>query len=182
MTSIEVLLLSLALGMDAFSVAIGVGLTASGRRQIFRLSWHFGFFQFAMPLAGWQAARLVSSEVGSYGAWIGSGLLFLVGFRMLRDALRKGARQALPRDPTKGWSLVMLSTATSIDALAVGFGLGLVGGSLFRACLLIGITAGLMTWLGMLLGRFLAARVGIYAELAGGVVLLLLALRLLLGR
>lgn len=180
MSSLELLLLSLALGMDAFSVAIGVGLTAAGRRQIFRLSWHFGFFQFAMPLIGWQAARFVSSEVGAYGAWIGSGLLFLVGFRMLRDALRKDGRKALPRDPTKGWSLVMLSTATSIDALAVGFGLGLVGGNLLRACLLIGITAGGMTWMGMLLGRSLAARIGTYAEMAGGIVLVLLALRLLL--
>lgn len=180
MSLFEILLLALALGMDAFSVAVGVGLSASGKRQIFRLSWHFGFFQFAMPLLGWQAARTLASGIGTYGVWVGAGLLFGVGARMIREALKRKREEANPVDPTRGWSLVVLSTATSIDALAVGFGLGLVGGNLFLACVLIGLTAGSMTWIGMLLGRTLAARVGTFAEILGGVVLVLLAVRMLM--
>ena len=180
MPPFEMFLLALALGMDAFSVAVGVGLTAFGRRQIFRLSWHFGFFQFAMPLIGWQAARYLSSGIGTYGVWVGAGLLLLVGARMIREGLKKKREEAPRVDPTRGWSLVVLSTATSIDALAVGFGLGLAGDSLLPACVLIGITAGSMTCFGMILGRTLAARVGTYAETAGGVVLVLLAVRMLM--
>jgi manganese efflux pump family protein len=180
----EMLLLALALGMDAFSVALGVGLTVAGKRPVFRLSWHFGLFQFLMPLLGWQAARLVSARVGSLGAWVGAGLLLVIGGRMLRDGWRKrkGGREQVPADPTRGWSLVGLSVATSIDALGVGFGVGLAAqGDLMKACVVIGLVAGALTFLGMQFGRALGRRFGAAAEILGGAVLLLLGVRMLWG-
>jgi len=177
----EVLLLALALGMDAFSVALGVGMVVSGWRQVFRLSWHFGFFQFCMPLVGWQAARLVSPRIGAFGNWVGAGLLFVIGGRMVGEGLRrKGEREGGYRiDPTRGWSLVGLSVATSIDALGVGFGFGLVEAHLFRACVVIGLVAMVMTWLGLRLGKVLGNRFGAFAEVLGGCVLVLLGVRML---
>ncbi len=183
MKGVEVFFLAVALGMDAFSVALGVGMIASGRRQIFRLSWHFGLFQFLMPLIGWQAARLLSPGIGALGRWVGAGLLFMIGTRMLLEGVRtrKAARPDAGRgDPTRGWSLLGLSLATSIDALGVGFGFGLVRSDLFRACVVIGLAAAIMTWSGVRLGKVLGKSSGAYAEALGGGVLVLLGVRMLL--
>jgi len=183
LTSAEILLLAVALGMDAFSVALGVGVVVSERRQVFRLSWHFGLFQFLMPLVGWQAARLLSPRIGAFGNWVGAGLLFLIGGRMLQEGLRrgKGRSDESRMDPTRGWSLVGLSVATSIDALGVGFGFGLVQADLFRACVVIGQAALVMTWLGLRLGKVLGDRLGAFAEVLGGGVLVLLGVRMLVA-
>jgi len=181
--AVEILFLSLALGMDAFSVALGAGMVVAGWRPALRLSWHFGFFQFLMPLVGWQAARVLSPSIGAFGGWLGAALLFLIGIRMIGEGLRKrgdGAREDGRIDPTRGWSLVGLSVATSIDALGVGFGFGLVRSHLFRACVVIGATALVMTWLGVRLGTVLGKRFGSAAEVLGGAVLVLLGFRLLL--
>jgi len=178
----EILLLALALGMDAFSVALGAGMVVSGRRAILRLSWHFGFFQFLMPLVGWQAARFLSPRIGAFGNWVGAALLFLIGIRMIGEGLRKDKERQGEGgriDPSRGWSLVGLSIATSIDALGVGFGFGLVRADLFRACVVIGLAAFVMTWLGVRLGTVLGKRFGTMAEVLGGVVLFLLGVRML---
>ena len=182
MTPVEMVFLAFALGMDAFSVALGVGLITTARRQVFRLCWHFGFFQFLMPLIGWQIARLVSPGIGMLSAWVGAGLLFAIGIRMILSGWKKDEETDNPAkaDPTKGWSLVGLSLATSMDALGVGFGMGLVKGDLFKACVLIGLVALALTWLGMRLGRMAGSRLGTLAESAGGVVLILLGLHMLI--
>jgi len=177
------ILLAVALGMDAFSVALGVGFVAVGKRQTFRLCWHFGFFQFLMPLVGWQGARLLSPRIGALSAWLGAGLLFVIGIRMIWEGRRgqgeEGRRAGV--DPTKGWSLVGLSLATSIDALGVGFGVGLVQEDLLKACVVIGFTAMGLTWLGMRLGKVLGRWTGPLAEIVGGCVLILLGIHLLIS-
>ena len=183
MTRTEMIFLAFALGMDAFSVALGVGLFATGRRQVFRLCWHFGFFQFLMPLLGWQIARMASPRIGLLSAWVGAGLLFLIGIRMILTGWKKDTETEAPAktDPTKGWSLMGLSLATSMDALGVGFGVGLVQEDLFKVCIIIGVVALALTWLGMRLGRMAGRRLGSLAETVGGVVLILLGLHMLIG-
>ena len=151
MNWLEILLLSIGLGMDAFSVAIGVGVCWSGARRIFRLSFHFGLFQFFMPLIGWILGGAAASAIGPVARYLAAVILAVIAIRMLWAVFGKNEKEDDQCDPTKGWSLVALAMATSIDALGAGFGLGLVASNLFFVCIIIGITAALMTFFGMML-------------------------------
>jgi putative Mn2+ efflux pump MntP len=117
---ITILGLAVALAMDAFAVALGTALTLPTltRRHLFRLGWHFGLFQALMPLIGWLAGRTIQKWIVSVDHWIAFGLLVFVGGRMVWEAIHSEDRPDRG-DPTRGWSLIMLSVATSIDALAV---------------------------------------------------------------
>jgi putative Mn2+ efflux pump MntP len=172
--------------MDAFAVAIatGVSLKAASLRQTLRLSWHFGFFQALMPALGWACGLTVRSLIEQYDHWIAFGLLALVGSHMIKEALnKKGTSQPQPIDPTRGMSLVVLSIATSLDALAVGLSLAMLNVSIFVPAIVIGVVAALFTACGMTLGQRISrlARLGSYAEIAGGVVLYAIGAHILHG-
>ncbi|RJP75103.1 MAG: manganese efflux pump [Candidatus Zixiibacteriota bacterium] len=175
MISVELLVIAVALGCDAFSVALGVGSQGLSGRRIFRLTWHFGLFQFLMPLLGLALGAMTAQTAGTAGSWVAAAALAVIGFRMARGALGPRDCGRPRRDPTRGWSLVMLSFSTSVDALVAGFSLGLLGVNLLLACAIIGLTAGLMTLAGMVLGAGAARGLGRWAEFAGGVVLMGLA-------
>src|SRR5512136_2791119 len=122
-----ILLIAVGLGMDAFTVALCTGAT---RRDIwfrpgFRLSFHFGLFQFMMPIIGWAAGTTVVRFIEGYDHWIAFGLLACVGGKMIKEALEPETHKT-SADPTRKWTLVMLAIATSIDALAVGLSLALL--------------------------------------------------------
>jgi putative Mn2+ efflux pump MntP len=166
--------------MDAFAVAVttGVVLGAVTGRQAFRLSFHFGLFQFLMPVAGWLAGREVVRWIGGVDHWVAFGLLGFLGGKMILEAVR-GGEETVARDPTRGASLVILSVATSIDALAVGLTLGVLGVSILAPAAVIGVVALLLTAAGLHLGRRIGGRLGRRMEVAGGVILLLLGARIL---
>jgi putative Mn2+ efflux pump MntP len=168
--------------MDAFAVAVatGVALGAVTGRQTFRLSFHFGLFQFLMPVAGWLAGREVIRWVGSVDHWVAFGLLSFVGGKMVYEAVW-GVEEEVAKDPTRGASLVILSVATSIDALAVGLTLGVLGTEIWHPAAVIGAVALILTAAGLHLGRRLGSRFGQRMEVAGGVVLILLGCRILYG-
>lgn len=169
--------MAFALGCDAFSVAVGVGTGGITGRRLFRLSWHFGLFQFLMPIIGVLLGQGISSWVGRVGPWIAGGVLIAIGVKMLRDIFRKRQLEMESRrDPTRGWSLVLLSIATSIDALLVGFSLGILGVGILYPAILIGVMAFVMTAVGMFLGAGIARGIGKYAEGFGGVILILLGI------
>ena len=182
----ELLAIAIALAVDAFAVAIaaGVRLKGANRRQTFRLSWHFGFFQAAMLIVGWLAGTSVKSFVESYAHWIAFGLLLWVGGRMILGALKEEEREqeAEHFDPTKGASLVMLAIATSIDALAVGVSLSVLGYAIWFPAFIVGLVALLFTFGGLYIGKVLgsASSLGKYAEIGGGIVLMLIGLNVLL--
>ena len=117
-----IFLIAIGLAMDCFAVSLGVGTahTAVGVRPTFRLFFHFGLFQGGMTLLGWLAGKTVVSYVSSIDHWVAFGLLVFVGARMLRGGLRNGINEPAIPNPSRGLTLVMLSVATSIDALAVG--------------------------------------------------------------
>jgi len=175
----EIGLVAVSLGCDAFAVGLGVGTRCCAPRQIFRLSFHFGLFQFLMPLIGWLSGRHVLGWIDHLGPWIAFGLLFAIGAKMAYEGARTPAEEAACADPTKGFSMVMLSFATSIDALGVGFSIGMLGQSLFFAAVCIGITASAMTWLAMKLGSSLSARFAQRMEVVGGLILIAIAFKLL---
>lgn len=174
---LSILLIAPSLGMDAFAVALGVGAClACTARQLFRLSFHFGLFQFLMPLIGWFIGDAVQQFFAAFDHWIAFALLALVGGRMVRESFSdEPTTHAL--DPTRGLSLIVLAIATSIDALAVGLSLAMLRVNLWIPSVIIGIVAAGMTLTGMLLGRRLQAAWGKRAELVGGVILIAIGLR-----
>ena len=177
---IEIVFLGIALGCDAFAVGLGVGTRFCAPRQIFRLSFHFGLFQFFMPVAGWYLGKNLVGTLQNFGTLVACGLLVFLGARMIHESVRSQRDEECGSDPTRGFSLVVLSLATSIDALGVGFSLGILGGSLLVAAMWIGIIAGAMTWTAMKLGNRLSQQFGKWIEATGGVILLLIAAKLII--
>jgi len=180
MDTLTLIGLALALAMDAFAVALGTALTLPRLtgRHLFRFGWHFGLFQALMPILGWFAGLTVQSWLAPVDHWVAFGLLAFVGGRMIREA-RQGEATALRSDPTRGWSLIMLSIATSIDALAVGLSLAMLKVSIWIPALVIGLVAALLTVLGMLLGRRLGERWSDRVAICGGLILIGIGVKIL---
>ncbi|HAE39020.1 MAG TPA: manganese efflux pump [Candidatus Riflebacteria bacterium] len=170
-----------ALGCDAFAVGLAVGTRNPCPRARFRLWFHFGLFQFLMPVIGWYVGTSVYEHIKEFDHWIAFILMFVIATRMLRESLAKeeDADDAARGDPTRGWSLVCLSIATSIDALGVGFSMGIARMELFKPAVIIGIIAALMTYVGLHLGSRLSHAYGKKVETAGAVILYLIAFKLL---
>jgi putative Mn2+ efflux pump MntP len=179
--SLEILGLAVALGCDAFAVGLAVGGRCHQPRQVFRLSFHFGFFQFAMPLAGWALGRAVVEFTRTWAPWLAFAVLIFLGLKMIRESFQGEDGPDACVDPTKGMSLIALSVATSIDALGVGFSLGIMDGEILWAAIVIGLVAGVMTLGAMKLGKRLSARFGKRMGALGGVILIIIAFKLLLG-
>jgi len=185
----QVLALAVGLGMDAMSVCMAIGVRWHGGRQKFRLAWHMGLFQFLMPLLGWLAGKPLAAVMKTVGTYAAAVLVFAIGAKMLYEVIRaapgavaEGVEHAAqhglhvkPNDPTRGWSLVGLSVATSIDALVAGFSLGLRGENIWTASLVIGVVAGLMALAGVVAGKRIGKALGRPAEIAGAVILMALA-------
>ena len=152
------------------------GLGHRERRQVFRLSFHFGLFQFLMPVIGWFAGLRIELVVSRFDHWVALALLSLVGLRMIRSGF--SADPVLSRDPSRGLTLVALSVATSIDALAVGFSLAMLRVTIWYPGIVIGlITAGL-SLAGLSLGRRAGASHSREIAIAGGVLLILIGIRI----
>lgn len=174
--------LSVGLAMDAFAVAIVVGMTVDTvtPRHVFRLGFHFGLFQFMMPIIGWLAGAELAEHLGQYDHWAAFALLAYVGGKMLWEAWSEEEAKS-ESDPTRGLQLVTLSVATSIDALAVGMSMALIGVSIWFPSVVIGVVAAGLTCLGITFGARIGARWGRWAEVVGGIVLILIGLRVLIS-
>ncbi len=183
MTGWGLVAVALALAMDAFAVAIVAGLAdlPLTRRRVFRLSFHFGLFQALMPAAGWAAGRAVFRWVEPFDHWVAFVLLALVGGHMIWGALFGREEGRAAGYSTRGWSLVMLSVATSIDALAVGLSIAMVGTAILVPALVIGAVAAALTCAGMLLGRWIGAAWGRRVEVLGGAILIAMGVRIVIG-
>ena len=183
MKFLNIFAIAVALAMDAFAVSIatGINLKKVSFRQMFRLSWHFGLFQAMMPVIGWRAGASIRVYVEQYSHWIAFGLLTFVGLHMIKEAFMHDHQKGPKKDQTRGWMLVMLSVATSIDALAVGFSISLLNVSIWTPALIIGVVAGLFSIGGLLMGERIgsAGRLSLYAEIIGGVVLIAIGLNIL---
>ena len=183
MNFILILGIALALAMDAFAVAVGIslGLKKIDRGQIFRLSFHFGLFQLMMPIIGWLAGRSLIKYIQLYDHWIAFGLLSIIAIKMIYDSFRHQEKKESNRpDPTKGLSLIILSVATSIDALAVGISLAAIQVAIIYPAVVIGLVAFLMTVVGLKIGPLLKLIVGKGAEFSGGLILFFIGLKILL--
>jgi len=174
LSPLTLLLVALGLALDAFAAAIAASIvlrTVSGR-QVFRLAFHLGLFQTLMPLAGWMAGRSVGTVVAAWDHWVAFVLLTIVGAKAIYDARSRGPGQAPRDDPTRGLTLVVLSVATSLDALAVGASLAFLGVDIWIPSVVIGVVACILTAVGMLLGGRLGSQFGQRVEIAGGLILI----------
>jgi putative Mn2+ efflux pump MntP len=150
------------------------------RRQVFRLAFHFGLFQFIMPILGWFLGTSVEGIIGRYDLWIAFGLLSFIGAKMLRESICMDKTET-KSDPTRGWSLVMLSLATSLDALAVGLSMALLGESIWFPALVIGLMAAALTTVGITSASRLGERWACWAGVGGGCLLLGIGLQILVS-
>lgn len=177
----EIILVAFSLAMDAFAVSIAAGMTlpAVTGRHVFRLSFHFGLFQFIMPVIGYLLGQLASDSLGDYACWISFVMLTAVGGKMIYEALSRDD-DTPPADPTRGTTLITLAVATSLDALAVGISMALLDSAVLCPAIAIGIVAAIMSILGVRFGRKIGAHRAHIAECAGGIVLILIGLKILI--
>ncbi len=182
MSFLSILFIAVGLGMDAFAVAIGAGavIRKLSFGHVFRLSFHFGLFQFFMPIIGWLAGRTISDYIINYGHWIAFFLLVFIGGKMIWDTFKKDDGRIAQVDPTKGMSLIILSIATSIDALAVGLSLAFLNITILYPSVVIGIVAAIMTIIGMLFGEVLGRIVGKKVGIPGGLILIGIGIKILI--
>jgi putative Mn2+ efflux pump MntP len=174
------ILVALGLSMDAFAVSVSGGICYPHirLREAVRASLFFGFFQFVMPIAGWLISRVFKAKVENYSYWIAFALLAFVGGKMIVESFAKKNPPACADDDRtkKGilalHSLLALSVATSLDALAVGIGYGV----LHISILLPATITGLITFVVSMVGTEFGKRLGVvferWSELAGGVILI----------
>ena len=182
----DILLLSVALAMDCFTVSIvsGVILVRYWWRYIIRLSILFGLFQALMPLLGWLGTTWLAEYIEAYDHWVAFGMLAFLGGRMIRDAFRPEEEHHF--DPKSWWTGIVLAVATSIDALAVGISLAMTGyehiGQLTMPLVIIGLGSFLFSIVGHLLGlRFGASiRRRLRPELLGGIILIGIGVKILM--
>jgi len=181
MDYLAVLLVSVALGVDAFSVAIGIGLLGIKSREVLLVSGTVSIFHVFMPLMGLYLGTYLGKIAGPIASTIGALVLLAIGLNMLWDSIREMNTKRTPAwDLKSTLSLVLMAGSVSLDALTVGFGLGTLKVDLFLTVITMGITAGLMTATGLIFGQKLSRFVGSKASMLGGIILVLLGLKLLL--
>lgn len=178
---IEVLLIAVSLAMDAFAVSVssGISVRGFGPRQALRMGLWFGFFQFAMPVAGWVLGSGVSGYIEAVDHWVAFGLLAFIGGRMAWEALRSPCVPADAPTELTARRLAVLALATSIDALAVGVTLAFVDVDILFSASVIGVVAFALSVAGGLLGRRLGCLFQRRAEVLGGLVLIGIGVKIL---
>lgn len=181
MDFLNIFFIALALAMDAFSVAVAAGayFKKANSRQKFRLSFHFGLFQFLMPIIGWFAGFTIEKYISAYDHWTVFVILSIIGGKMIWDSF-KSEDEAVDKDISKGWTLILLSLATSIDAMAVGFSLALIRAEIFFTSVVIGVVCAAMTLLGVFIGEKASHALGRKSFLIGGLMLIAIGIKVVL--
>ncbi len=180
MTILEIILIAVGLAMDASAVSMATAAAGftSQKRQVFRLAFHFGLFQGVMPFLGWLLGSTIVDYIQRWDHWIAFILLGIVGGRMIYEGFDKDS-QRIMTDPTRGWTLVTLSVATSIDALAIGLSLSLLDVAILVPCLLIGLITVAMAVLATQIGKAAGRMLGKKVEILGGLILITIGIRIL---
>ncbi|MGB9586219.1 MAG: manganese efflux pump MntP family protein [Anaerolineales bacterium] len=179
---INAILVAFGLAMDAFAVSLGVGTgnQANLTRSKLRLAFHFGIFQSGMTLLGWIGGHTIENLIRSYDHWLAFFLLAYVGGKMILAGLRIN-QETYASDPSKGGLLVMLSFATSMDALAVGLSMAMIGSAVVLPAIVIGLVTFALSMIGLFFGDQLGRVFGKRMEVLGGIILIGIGLRILIS-
>ncbi|MBY0097419.1 manganese efflux pump MntP family protein [Mesobacillus maritimus] len=173
---VTLLLMAFALGMDAFSVGLGMGMFRLSLRQIAKIGIMIGIFHVWMPLVGMIAGRFLSEQFGAIASYLGGGLLILLGIQMVRSSFKE-EEESLIAPVGKG--LLFFAFGVSLDSFSAGLTLGIYGAKTILVLICFGAVATMLTWLGLLLGRRVQGWLGQYSEALGGGILLAFGLKLL---
>ena len=173
---VTLLLMAFALGMDAFSVGLGMGMFRLSLRQISKIGIMIGIFHVWMPLVGMIAGRFLSEQFGAIASYLGGGLLILLGIQMVRSSFKE-EEESLIAPVGKG--LLFFAFGVSLDSFSAGLTLGIYGAKTILVLICFGAVATMLTWLGLLLGRRVQGWLGQYSEALGGGILLAFGLKLL---
>jgi len=179
---LSVLGIAFALCADCFAVAVCGGVSPASHSffKVSRAALVFGVVQASMLVIGWLAGKTVVDLISAYDHWFAFGLLVFVGGRMLWES-RKPREESCGPDITRGWRLFTLAVATSLDALAVGLSFAFLEVNITLAGSTVGIVTVLVVAAGFLVGRKASGLVGKRAELVGGIILIAIGLKILLG-
>jgi manganese efflux pump family protein len=175
-----VFLIAIGLSMDAFAVSIASGFSMDRLRlkSILRISLFFGGFQAIMPVIGFFIGMSVRDYITSFDHWVAFGLLSFVGIRMIHESLSsKDDREKMDAESLP--TLVMLAVATSIDALAVGLSLSFLKVDIFFPASIIGITAFVISFFGVIIGKQSGRILGNKVEILGGIILIGIGIKIL---
>lgn len=182
----SVLLVSVALGIDAFSVAISIGMAGVRRREFILVAAVVTLFHIFMPLAGLTLGSYLGRLAGPLASIIGALVLVSIGLSTIWSNIREMKESSVPSGRSKGVvnianpvSLVLMAASVSLDALTVGFGLGTLRVDLLLTVLTMGAVAGIMTACGLYFGKRLNISFGEKAEILGGIILVLIGIKFL---
>jgi putative Mn2+ efflux pump MntP len=180
MTPLAIVLLAFSMSSDAFAAALGKGalLQRPSFGEALRTGAIFGTVEAITPVIGWAGGRAASGYIAAFDHWIAFGVLTALGAKMIWDSLQRPKDKKKPRQHSFG-VLFITAIGTSIDAMAVGVTLALLGADVIVNALAIGLATFAMTTIGVLFGRFLGDRFGRFAEAAGGVGLFLIGASIL---
>ncbi|MCH1625126.1 manganese efflux pump MntP [Ferdinandcohnia quinoae] len=168
--------MAFALGMDAFSVGLGMGLIQLRLKQIFSIGLIIGLFHMWMPLLGMVIGGYLSSQLGVIATYIGGGLLLLLGLQMIISSFKNDDKRMITPE---GFGLFIFALSVSLDSFSVGLSLGIYGAKTIITIFMFGIVSMFLTWVGLLLGRKVQAWFGKYSEALGGSILFAFGIKLL---
>ena len=174
------LLIAIGLALDAFSVAVAIGVSVRKPRPVqgTLIAGFFGFFQAAMPLVGWIAGFLLMDYIAGLDHWVAFILLGLIGSHMIYESFRPESRQSL-YDPLRIRVLLILSVATSIDALVIGISLAFMHVRIIQTALIIGIVTFVLSLAGYLIGKRIKDLFGSKVRILGGMILIGIGIKIL---
>lgn len=182
MNAFELILLSTSLAIDCFAVSCVIGVTQPQleRKYVWRFSFFFGLFQGLMPLAGWLLGESVVSIIGKVAPYIAFAILCFLGCRMILESVGKNNSSSGNTDVRKMKNVLLLATATSIDALAVGFSFAMINEKILVPVIAIGITSFIISFASYnLSSRISNKKIGKYAGIFGGIVLISIGMKIL---
>lgn len=181
---IELFLIGVGLSMDAFAVSIckGLGMEKINKKQAFTIGLYFGGFQALMPLIGWFLGIRFQQYITSIDHWIAFILLVCIGGKMVVEAVRDKDDEVVEKkdQPLNHKEMFLLAVATSIDALAVGITFAFLDTPIVEAIVIIGCTTFVLSIVGVIVGNFFGTRYKKKAEIIGGIILILIGLKILL--
>ena len=176
----ELLFIAVGLSMDAFAVSMGFGITTHGGvvKKSLVTALYFGGFQAGMPLAGYYAAAWLAGRISAFDHWIALVLLCFIGGKMIAESRKKGDAGPGPEISLTPGTMLPLALATSVDALSAGVSFAFLRVDILPAVLLIGSTTFVISMAGVKIGRLFGTRFKSKAELAGGLVLILIGVKI----